>query len=205
MRKWKAESERGKRKAESGKPEIECLGRFGSPSFVSRFRSSRFQLSPFGFSLLEVILALAILAGALVALGEIGRMGMQFASLAQNLSQAQLICESKMAEIISGETQAASDSGVPTPPDTSTGTSTGADSDSDTETDLSQWTYTVDVEPVENQSVQNLLAVTVTVAQNLPKESHPASCTLTRWITDPNATYSTSSSTSSLSGSGTTQ
>jgi type II secretion system protein I len=156
---------RGKRKAESGKPRAES-----------------------GFSLLEVILALAILTGALVLLGEFARLGAENAGMAQNLSQAQLICESKLAEIVSGETQPESDSGSPEPP-------TGDDDD------MSQWNYTVDVEPVANQSVQNLLAVTVTVTQDLPKESHPVSCVLTRWITDPNATYTTSSSSSSMSGS----
>ena len=124
---------------------------------------------------------MAILAGALVMLGEFARLGVENARLAQNVAQAQLICESKLSEVVSGETQPEADSGVPDPPD--------GDND-----DMSQWNYTVDVEPVENQSVQNLLAVTVTVTQNLPQQSHPASCVLTRWISDPNATYTNASS-----------
>ena len=140
--------------------------------------------APPGFSLLEVILALAILTGALVLLGEFARLGAANAGMAQNVSQAQLLCESKLAEIVSGVTQPTADSDV-----------LQADND-----DSPQWNYTVDVEPVENQSVQNLLAVTVTVTQDLPQENHPASCMLTRWISDPNATYTTSSSNSSVSG-----
>ena len=57
-----------------------------------------------GFSLLEVILALAILTGALAALGEVARLALRNAESARDLTQAQLLGESKLAEITSGIT-----------------------------------------------------------------------------------------------------
>jgi general secretion pathway protein I len=55
-----------------------------------------------GFSLLEVILALAILTGAVAVLGEIVRLGIRNAQVARDTTQAQLLCESKLAEITAG-------------------------------------------------------------------------------------------------------
>ena len=56
------------------------------------------------FSILEVILALAILTGAMAVLGELGRLGFRNARAAQDLTKAQMLCESKMAEYTSGIT-----------------------------------------------------------------------------------------------------
>jgi len=50
------------------------------------------------FSILEVILALAILTGAIAVLGELGRLGFGNANAAQDLTKAQMFCERKMAE-----------------------------------------------------------------------------------------------------------
>src|SRR3990167_9940511 len=58
-----------------------------------------------GFSLLEVILALAILAGAVAVLGEVARHGLDTAPIARDLTYAQLLCESQLAEITSGLVQ----------------------------------------------------------------------------------------------------
>ena len=52
-----------------------------------------------GLSLLEVMLALAILGGALAAIGELMRIGARNAEKARDLTTAQMICESTMAEI----------------------------------------------------------------------------------------------------------
>ena len=56
----------------------------------------------FGFSLLEIVLALAILAGTLAALGEVMRSASQSAALASDETQAQLLAESVMAELLAG-------------------------------------------------------------------------------------------------------
>ena len=55
-----------------------------------------------GFSLMEVILSIAILASATVLLGELTRFGMRNAAIARDLTQAQLLCESKLNEIVAG-------------------------------------------------------------------------------------------------------
>ena len=52
-----------------------------------------------GFSLLEVILALAILIGILAVLSELVGLGVRNARVARAMTQAQLLCESKLAEI----------------------------------------------------------------------------------------------------------
>jgi general secretion pathway protein I len=132
-----------------------------------------------GFSILEVILALAILAGAMTVLGELARMGMRNARMTQDLTRAQLLCESKMAEFTSGITypQAV----------------TGAVFDTiDQQSDI-QWVYSVMTEQIDQYG---LIALTVTVSQSLPPEKHPATFTLVRWIPDPNiAATATSTST----------
>lgn len=55
-----------------------------------------------GFTLLEVILALAILAGAMAALGQLMSVGTRSAAHARDMSMAQILCESKMAELTAG-------------------------------------------------------------------------------------------------------
>ncbi len=60
----------------------------------------------FGFSLLEVVLALAILAGALAALGEVMRLGDENASAAADETRAEMLAESVMSEILVGARRA---------------------------------------------------------------------------------------------------
>ena len=55
-----------------------------------------------GFSLLEVILALGILVGAMAVLGELARHGLDSARIARDSAMAQLLCESKLSEITAG-------------------------------------------------------------------------------------------------------
>ena len=57
---------------------------------------------PFGFSLLEVVLALAILAGALAALGEVMRLGRPECRGRADESQAEMLAESVMSELLVG-------------------------------------------------------------------------------------------------------
>ena len=52
-----------------------------------------------GLTLLEVLLALAILGGALAVIGELSRIAARNAEQARDLSTAQRLCENKMAEI----------------------------------------------------------------------------------------------------------
>ncbi len=70
--------------------------RFPSPQPLAASPYSR------GFSLLEVILALAILAGSMAVLGQLVQLGMTHARAAEDMTQAVIACESIMAEIVCG-------------------------------------------------------------------------------------------------------
>ncbi|MBN1908172.1 MAG: type II secretion system protein [Pirellulales bacterium] len=121
-----------------------------------------------GFSLLEVILALAILAGVIAVLGEIARMGLRSAARARDTTMAQLLAESKMAEVLSSTEGLAVESGVPF--------GTGGAGETD-------WIYSVELEPTLEQGI---VAVRVTVAQDLLPERRPVSLSIVRWTVDPN-------------------
>jgi prepilin-type N-terminal cleavage/methylation domain-containing protein len=112
------------------------------------------------FTLLEVLLALAILVGSLAVIGELGRMGLRNARRAAALAIAQLYCESKLAEITSG---------VATP---------SAVANTPLETDPA-WVYSVAIEPTADLG---LITVRVTVAENVPPGSDPTEFTLVRWM-----------------------
>lgn len=123
--------------------------------------------APSGFSLLEVILALAILCGAIATLGELSRLGMRSAERARDMTQAQLLCESKLAEITAGLTPAESEQDVPL-----------ETSDDETET---EWLYSVEVTPLDDEG---LMEVRVTVTKDLPPEKRPVEFPLVRWMVD---------------------
>jgi type II secretion system protein I len=131
------------------------------------------------FTLLEVILAIGILAVVVAATGEILRFGMMNAQKAKNTAKAELFCETKLAEIVSGYAPAQSSSGpieeMVDPSD-------------------ADWMYTVEV---ASGIDQGLLIVTVTVQQNVPSEQRPTQVTLTRWMIDPSYLSSATSSVSS--------
>jgi type II secretory pathway pseudopilin PulG len=147
-----------------------------------------------GFSLLEAILALAILTSSIAVLGELVRMGSQHAALARDLTQAQFLCESTLSEIAAGLQGAAmSVSDAPLDPSV-----TGGDPN---------WVHSVAVAALELPGLQ---AVQVTVRKNEPSNQRPAKYTLTRWMKDPSVTLipsdlleteSETSSSSSSSGS----
>jgi type II secretory pathway pseudopilin PulG len=138
------------------------------------------------FSILEVILALAILTGAMAVLGELGRLGFQNAKAAQDLTKAQMLCESKMAEYTSG---------ITTPQAVSATPFDAIDQDSNNST---TWVYSVDLQQIDQDGLD---ALCVTVTQNLPAAQHPISYSITRWITDPSVGQSTSTDSTSTQGS----
>lgn len=134
----------------------------GLRSAVRVKRSSRRQAS--GFSLLEVILSIVILAGCLAVLGELVRVGARSSRSARDLTTAQLLCETMMAEI---------DAGI-TPPTANDGVVEHFDG--------SLWAFTVVSEQVDQEG---LLEVIVQVQQEMSAAAQPVSCTLTRWFVDP--------------------
>ena len=142
-----------------------------------------------GFTLLELILALAILCGAITALGELSRGGMRYAQRARDMTQAQLLCESKLAEIAAGLTPAESQDSVPFE-----ATDDGAES---------EWLYSVEVAPLDEEG---LVEVRVVVAKDVPARKRPVEFPLVRWMVDPSietteaAAGADSESTSSTTG-----
>lgn len=141
-----------------------------------------------GFSLLEIILALAILAGSLAALGEVMRLAGQNAVLAEGEMQAQILTSSLMDELASGAKQLSPVSQASLISDANP-----------------PWVYSIDV---QNTQYDQLVAVRVLVEQQLDQRLQPAKFELVRWMPNPNYvppetgddTSTSSSSTSSSSG-----
>jgi type II secretion system protein I len=138
------------------------------------------------FSLLEVVLALAILAGALAALGEVMRLGSQNASAAADEAQAEMLAESVMSEIVVGAREMTNVNGAVLPLQ-----------------DDPPWTVSITVQPTD---YQELVCVQVRVSQQLPPQQQPAGCDLVRWLPNPDYVSpsqqsSDQSSSSSSSGS----
>jgi type II secretion system protein I len=117
---------------------------------------------------LEVILALAILAGAIAVLGELSRIGMENARVARDMSYAILLCEGKLDEIAAGVTPAEPEQQVPFEPLTDS-----ADS---------EWLYSIDV---ASMSDDGLMEIRVTVTQDMAVQARPVEFSLVRWMVDP--------------------
>ncbi|MHB0959810.1 MAG: prepilin-type N-terminal cleavage/methylation domain-containing protein [Pirellulaceae bacterium] len=117
-----------------------------------------------GMTLLEVILAIAILGGSLAVLGELVRVGTRTARAARVLTTAQLLAESMVAEITAGVTAADPIDGVIE------------------EFGGFRWQYVVQIEQVDQQG---LLAVAVTVREDKELSEKPVSYALVRWMIDP--------------------
>jgi hypothetical protein len=114
-------------------------------------------------SLLEVLLAIAILGGCIAVIGELVRLGSRHAEEVRLLTMAQLLCESKIEEIEAGITAPEAITSAPfeTTPD---------------------WFYSVTVNSLEQEE---LLEVRVTVEQAEATRMEPFTFTLVRWMLDP--------------------
>lgn len=145
---------------------------------MTRYRIPNLQpptsnLSRPGFSLLEVILALAILAASMAVLGQLVQFGMTNARRAEDMTQAAIICESIMAEIVAG------DRGL-------TNESAATYEENDT------FVYSIDI-PTGAQ--EGLLEVHVVVETNPEYSAEPIRCALVRWMVDPDYASSATSGT----------
>ncbi len=116
-----------------------------------------------GFSLLEVLLATGILIGSAIVLMELASIGMRHAASARDLSHAQLICQSKLNEIVAGVAPAETVRPMPCEDDV-------------------RWIYWVNVRPTERAG---LVLLEVGVAQELTPRRQTNRFTLVRWIRDP--------------------
>lgn len=122
-----------------------------------------------GFSLLEMILALALLGTSLGILAQVAMTGTDAALEAEQLSQARMIAQSRLAEILAnGVTPAA----VPPSPTEAMDSSSTVN-----------WQYQVDVVPAP---MDGMLAIRVNV-QALDEDGGPpvAQYSITRWMIDP--------------------
>lgn len=135
-----------------------------------------------GLSLLEVMLSLAILGGALAVVGELTRLGSRSAEIARDQTIAQRLCENKLAEIASGLVIPTAMTMAPV----------------EELADQNDWLYTIEIQQLPQTG---LIGVWVTVQQNPDTINRPVSFTLVRWMIDPQSSTTTSEqSTSGTSG-----
>lgn len=138
-----------------------------------------------GFSLLEVIIAISILLGSAVVLAELASIGRHHVQSAEQMSIAQLKCQTKLNELLAGAAPLEAVQNVPLPDDNGT-------LPDDPLSDSAEWVYSVEIEPITGPNQPPGMArLRVTVAQNLAEEEHPKQFTLTHWIRDANL-FSTS-------------
>jgi len=115
-----------------------------------------------GFSLLEVLVSIAILGGAMVMIGQLFNLGARSARQARLRNEANILADTKMAELAAHV--------IPT---MSTANQT-IDENPD-------WSYSVDIQPAEQPG---LLVATVVVEQNNTLAS-PIAISIVRFIPDP--------------------
>jgi general secretion pathway protein I len=136
-----------------------------------------------GFTLLEVILALAILAGAIAVLGEVMSIAGRNAADAQAESQAQLLASSVMHELLSGMTELVGQTRQPLEVDAAI-----------------PWVYSV---TLGNTSLAGLVAIEVVVEQDVEKQFRPVKFRLVRWLaTESETTLDQDVSDNALTGDG---
>jgi len=123
----------------------------------------RLARSRSGFSLLEVLLALSILTGAIAILGELTRLGSRNATGARDELTAQRLCETKLAEILCA------------------GQMIEEVTDRPLETQRG-WLYSVASLP---QQQPGLTAIEVAMRQDRPPERRPIEFRLTRLVFRP--------------------
>lgn len=125
-----------------------------------------------GFSLLELMLSLAILGGSLAILSRIVDTGVSAAIESRSLAQARMACQAKLSEVLM-------DTALGIQPQTEINVPMASFDSSST----SPMNYSVEVAPA---SVDGLLAIRVTVeVQNDAGTAQIANHSLTRWTVDP--------------------
>ena len=125
-----------------------------------------------GFSLLEILLALAILGGSLAILSRIVDTGISAAREARDLANARMICQAKLSEVLLNSTAGFTpQTQPPTPVDS-------FDSQSST-----PFEFSVEVQPGQ---LGGILVIRVVVEAKNPDGGEPlARYSLVRWMIDP--------------------
>ncbi len=129
-----------------------------------------------GLTLLEVILALAILAGAVAVLSQLSWSGLENARLAGDVVQAQLMAESLMAELMAGIHPLEPVFDQPVEDFTLDWLEPLS-----AEEDPGRWLATIDIVPAP---LDGMLQVAVTVRDGT-STGRAAESTLVRWRIDP--------------------
>ena len=115
-----------------------------------------------GFSLMEVMLATAILLGSSIILAELATIGRKQADSAYDLNTAQLLCQALLDEIVAGVVTA-----KPV-------------EDQEFE-DNPGWFYSVEAQPIRKN---HLIAVKVSVFQEPQESKRSVRFSLVRWLPD---------------------
>ena len=134
-----------------------------------------------GITILEVMLALAILGSCLAFLGEISRNGLTSARAARDMTQAELLCESVLAKVRLGIIKMESAFDVPVSGSNSvlmTDEVLDTRAADLTDTGNPLWVYSLEINEIDEYG---LVEIAVTVRQNLPEERRPIGCRLVRW------------------------
>ncbi len=126
-----------------------------------------------GFSLLEILLALAILGGSLAILSRIADTGMSAARESRDLAAARILAQTKLCEVMLDAASGITPQSIPSAP---------FDAPFDSQSS-SLYQYGVDVQPAP---MSGLLAIRVTVEAIDANGGPPrARYALTRWLVDP--------------------
>ena len=125
-----------------------------------------------GFSLLEILLALAILGGSMAILSRIVDTGISAAQEARDLANARMICQAKLSEVILNSASGITPQTQPLTPVDS------FDSQSTT-----PFEFSVEVQPGQLGGI--LLIRVVVEAQNPDGGESLARYSLVRWMIDP--------------------
>lgn len=155
----------------------------GQQQQLARIRAQRRPNA--GFTLLEVILAIAILLTSLAAIGHLVFNAYQNALQVKNLTRAQLICEAILAELNAGSLPLETIADAPV-----------EDIDDTVEPG---WLYTIDIAQLDTNG---LLSVQVTVSQDPSLVARPVQFTLTQWMIDPTVEFTQPGETSNSEGTG---
>jgi len=123
--------------------------------------NTRFRI-PLAFTLLEVILSLAILAAAAAMIGELISVAGQSAADSEAETRAQLLATSLMNEMISGKTKITEQS-----------------RESLEVEDTTPWVYSVSLEQAK---LSSLISVEIVVEQDLEEQFRPTKYRLIRWL-----------------------
>lgn len=119
-----------------------------------------------GFSLLEILLATTILLAAIAVLGQLAQLGLRNAAEASKLARARQLCQNKLEAIVLGIDAAESIKDTPLK-------------------EAPDWLYTVALEPIDRDG---MVAVRVSVKEDLPEQSRSVEFSLVRWLpTEPMA------------------